>query len=253
VTGSGSALIVIPVVALISLAALLTMVFYADIQQRGRTLDDEPPDGNPGADPAICSPAFRGAAMEQRDPDLGPSQVEHDNAEHVRQQLEERLATFTAKTQVAESNNQAIAARAMQLLVLVVAIAGIMAAGWLVVVQIRLQLMQLDGQLVPGADVALTRAGLWGLGLAAGSAIPSGVLAAAAWRRGDHGSSWQDDREWKDDEVGQLSEHVAQQFAVLNQAELDGPAAEHELRLAVWIFGLGFSVALLAALVAGLI
>jgi hypothetical protein len=249
VTGSSSDLIVIPIVALISLAVLLTVVFYADkYPQHGRrTPKGEPP----GGIPAICWPTPRGAAMDQRYPASGPSQeaqrVEHDK-EHDRKQLEERLATFQAQTKDAESKSQAIAARAMQLLVLVVAIAGIMAAGWLVVVQIRLSLIQLDERLVPGADVALTRAGLWGLGLAAGSAVLSGIAAAAAWRRGDHGGSWQDG-----DKDGELPDHVVQQFAVLNQAEMDARAAERYLRLAGWIFGLGFSITLLAALVAGLI
>ncbi len=136
----------------------------------------------------------------------------------------------------------------MQLLVLAVAIAGIMVAGWLVVVQIRLELSQLDKQLVPGTDVALTRAGLWGLGLAAGSAVLSGIFAWDAWRRGYYGGRWK-----RDPEPAELADRVVQQFDVLDQADWDAQVAEDILLTAARIFALGFSIALLAALAAGLI
>lgn len=219
-TGSNSALIVIPIVALISLAVLLTMVFYADYQQQRV--------------PAICPPTPGGTAVS---PTLGP--LDED-------ELKKALATLRAETADADTKSRAIADRAMQFLVVAVAIAGIMVAGWLVVVQIRLQLIQLDKQLVPGTDLALTRAGLWGLSLAAGSAVLSGVFAAAAWRRGYNGGNWTNG-------AADLPDRVVQQLEIINQTTEDTQAADRDLRLATWIFSLGFSIALLAALAAGLI
>jgi hypothetical protein len=216
VSGSTSALIVIPIVAVISLAPLLIMVFYAD---------SHPPHG-PRTDPAP-----RGGAMSQSDT----------------KEFWELLAELKSETSDIESRSRATATRAMQLLVLDVAIAGIVVAGWLVVVQIRLQVISVDQPHVPRDDVALTRAGLWGLGLAAGLAVLSGVFAARAWRRGDHGGTWDDDEE------GTLAQHVYRQLVALRRARRDARASNLYLSLAAGIFGPGILLALLAALVSGLI
>ncbi len=94
-TGSDSALIVIPIVALISLAVLLTMVFYADNQQQRV--------------PAICPPTPGGTAVS---PTLGPADED---------ELKKVLATLRAQTADADTKSRAIADRAMQFLVVAVA------------------------------------------------------------------------------------------------------------------------------------
>ena len=168
-TGSFLVPIIVPIVAFITLAAWLGMVYWADANP-GWDKGESPEAVHPEAAAAILDPAAESiaasvaGAIGQRDEEYRKARLVLEQTQAQVNGIEERTHTTTTIAQ--------------QFLLVDVAIVGIMAAAALAVEQISLQLTQRYNNHVPAGDVALTRGGLIGLGILAFGAALSGCFAA---------------------------------------------------------------------------